>query len=105
MAYLSIRNPNGPVTGIASSIFFLDLISISTGTETRFEILETYADGLKELVGEYRCFYVDPPSVTFWAQLKSLEPSVSTHHGLAGLRSEPAMIGVFSVIKEPSTKQ
>jgi hypothetical protein len=105
MAYLSTLNEHGPATGIASSIFLLDPVFIGNGTEIRFEVLEAEADKLKTLIGAHRCFYVSPPSVVFWAQLKSLEPSVSTHRGLAGLRSERTLIGILSVIEEPSMKQ
>jgi hypothetical protein len=95
MGYLSIINERGPATWVANPIYPLDPLSVGRGAEIGFEVLEADADRLKTLIGEYRCFYINVESGAFWAQLKSLEPTVSTHPGLAGLRNEPTLRGDF----------
>jgi hypothetical protein len=69
------------------------------------EVFEVDAGELKSLVGAHRCFYIDETSGAFWARLSSLEPCVSTHHGLALLRDKPTLQGVLIVVEEPATRQ
>lgn len=105
MASLSIINDRGQALGVANPIFPLDSIWGCVGAEIRFEVLEVDGDKLKTLIGTYQCFYVSATSPAFWARLDSLEPTVSIHPGLAGLRHERTLRGILSVIEEPPIKQ
>ena len=95
MACLSIVRESGPTTVAANPIFLLDPMSSKSGVEVAFEVFEADGGELKSLIGEHRCFYIDDNVGVFWARLKSLEPCVSTHPGLALLRNTPTLRGVL----------
>ena len=105
MACLSIIHDGGPATVAANPIFSLDPIDPRGDAEFRFEVFEADAAELKTLVGEYRCFYIDSTDGVFWARLKSLEPCVSSHQGLALLRDKPILRGILVIVKEPTQRQ
>jgi hypothetical protein len=105
MACLSIIRDGGPATIAANPIFLLDPIDPRGDTEFRFEVFEADAGDLKSLVGDHRCFYIDSTSEVFWAKLKSLEPCMSSHRGLAQLRDKPTLRGVLMIVKEPPRRQ
>ena len=105
MACLSILRERGPTTVAANPIFPLDALNVRGEGEFRFEVLDAAASQLKAIVGMHRCFYIDETSGVFWAQLRSLEPCVSTHPGLALLRDKPTLRGVLVVVEEGATRQ
>ena len=105
MACLSILADGCPPTSAANPIFLLDALNIRGGGEFRFEVLDAVASQQKAIVGMHQCFYIDETSGVFWAQLRSLEPCVSTHPGLALLRDKPTLRGVLVVVEEGATRQ
>ena len=105
MACLSIIRDGGPSTVAANPIFPLDPIDRRGDAEFWFEVLEAAAAELKTLVGEHRCFYIDSTGEVFWAKLRSLEPCVSSHQGLALLRDKPTLRGILVIVKEPTRQQ
>ena len=105
MACLSIIRDGGPAMVAANPIFPLDPIDPRGDAEIRFEVFEADADESLQLVGEHRCFYIDSADGVFWAKLKSLEPCVSSHQGLALLRDKPTLRGILVIVKEPTQRR
>ncbi|MGH8227054.1 MAG: hypothetical protein ACREU3_03970 [Steroidobacteraceae bacterium] len=105
MACLSIVREHGRTTVAANPIFLLDPMTSQLGAEVAFEVFDADSAELKTLVGAHRCFYIDDSVGVFWAQLKSLEPCVSTHPGLALLRTRPTLHGVFVIVGDTTIHQ
>jgi len=105
MVCLSILRERGHTTVAANPIFPLDALNVRGEKEIRFEVFDADANELKAIVGTHQCFYIDETSGVFWARLRSLEPCVSTHPGLALLRDKPTLRGVLVVVEEGMTRQ
>ena len=101
MSALSIFKPDRQtVVGIANPIFLTSLLKMARGAEVTFEVFDRDAASLKLLVDTKQLYYLD--GHLFWADLKSLAPCQSTHPGLARLRHQPTLRGMFLMLGEHS---
>ena len=99
MSALSIvRDGQKVVATIANPIFLTSPIRVERGAQLTFEVFETDAAILKDLVGTKQLYYLDHE--LYWAELISLELGESTHPSLALLRDKATLRGVFSILGE-----
>ncbi|MGH6677360.1 MAG: hypothetical protein ACREDL_00085 [Bradyrhizobium sp.] len=96
MSALSIVKPGcKAVPLLANPIFLTSPLRTENGAEMTFEVFDSDAAGLKEVVGTRQLYHLD--GELFWADLKSLQPCQSTHPALSLLRDKPTLRGVFSL--------
>jgi hypothetical protein len=94
MSALSIfKSDRTTIILAANPIFLTSPLRTASGAEVTFEVFQVNAHRLQALIGSKQLYSLDHQ--LFWAELKSLQPSESTHPGLARLRDKPTLRGVF----------
>ena len=100
MAAISIISEGRAATLLANPVY----VTSHTQDRVEFEVLETDASALRQVVGTPQLLALD--STALWGQLLSLEPCTSTAAGLAMLRDRPALRGTLRIYSgEPASIQ
>jgi hypothetical protein len=79
----------------ASPVFLLADFNPHVGDKVEFEVLDSNATQLKNLVGTTQTFGLEGQA--FVAEVTELKPRVSTVNGLSMMRDVPAMHGVLTI--------
>jgi hypothetical protein len=100
MAAISKINQSGPAVLLVNAAH----ITEKRSDLIEFEILDVNSGSLKKLIGEKQLLACDDS--TFWGELISLEPCVSTASGLGLLRNKPTLKGIIRIFPgEPPAAQ
>jgi hypothetical protein len=88
MSCLSVRHEDGIFVTCANPIFILS--GPESGTLV-FEVFEIDSIMLKNRLGKFEHYGLDPTQPSFFGKVTNIEPCESTHPGLLYLREKPTL--------------